>query len=135
MTLAPVIPVTDLHAALDTYRLLGFAAKAYQRAEVVPGQPPARELYGLLRRDGLQLHLCEVADIDPRLNLIEVYLYVDDAHALYRQWCTSGAPGSFVEPGDTEYGLCEGAYVDPDGNSLRFGSWLPGFPREGQMPE
>jgi hypothetical protein len=132
-SLAPVLPVSDLHAALDTYRLLGFAAKPYQRAEVVPGQAPSQELYGFLSRDGLHVHLCEVADVDPRSNLCEVYIYVDDARELHRQWCRSGAPGSFVEPADTEYGLCEGAFVDLDGNSLRFGSWLPGFPREGQM--
>ncbi len=131
-TLAPVLPVRDVLTSLENYARLGFRAKPYQRAEIVPGRGPAPVLYGLLFRDDLQLHLCQVAGLDPVQNLSEVYLYVDDAMALHEQWATSQAPGELIEPVDTEYGLCEGAYVDPDGNSLRFGSWLPGFPKPAQ---
>jgi hypothetical protein len=131
-TLAPVLPVTDVLSALENYALLGFRPKPYQRAEVVEGSRLSEVLYGFVFRDGLQLHLCQVAGIDPQTNLSEVYLYVDDAQELHRQWQDSGAVGSFVEPTDTEYGLCEGAYLDPDGNSLRYGSWLPGYPKPSQ---
>jgi hypothetical protein len=131
-TLAPVLPVTDVLSALENYALLGFRPKPYQRAEVVEGSRLSEVLYGFVFRDGLQLHLCQVAGIDPQTNLSEVYLYVDDAQELHRQWRDSGAVGSFVEPTDTEYGLCEGAYLDPDGNSLRYGSWLPGYPKPSQ---
>lgn len=132
-SLAPVLPVADLTPALENYELLGFRARAYQRAEVVDGIEPTKALYGFIDRDGLQLHLCQVAHLDPQANLSEVYLYVDDARALHDVWSTSGADGAFVEPTDTEYGLCEGAYVDPDGNSLRYGSWLPGYPKPAQV--
>lgn len=132
-SLAPVLPVSDVAAALENYALLGFQTKPYQRADVVPGSLPAQVFYGFVQRDGLHLHLCQVADIDPQSNLSEVYVYVEDATALHEQWVASGAQGSFVEPTDTEYGLCEGAYLDPDGNSLRYGSWLPGFPKPGQV--
>lgn len=132
-SLAPVLPVTDVTAALENYALLGFHTRGYQRADVVAGAPPARVYYGFAERDGLQVHLCEVADLEPTTNLSEVYLYVDDARALHETWLSSGAAGSFVEPTDTEYGLCEGAYLDPDGNSWRYGSWLPGFPKPGQV--
>lgn len=127
--LAPVLPVTDVLSALENYSLLGFRAKAYQRAEVVAGRRVNPVLYGFLFRDGLQIHLCQVSGIEPQSNLSEVYLYVDDAQALHEQWYLSGAAGEFVEPADTEYGLCEGAFLDPDGNSLRYGSWLPGYPK------
>jgi hypothetical protein len=131
-TLAPVLPVTDVLASLENYARLGFRAKPYQRAEIVEGRSPAQVLYGLLFRDGLQIHLCQVAGIDAQSNLSEIYLYVDDAPALHAQWSVSGAPGEYVEPLETEYGLCEGAYLDPDGNSIRYGSWLPGFPKPAQ---
>lgn len=131
-SLAPVLPVSDVLTSLNTYARLGFRAKPYQRAEIVEGRSPAPVLYGLLFRDGLQIHLCQVADFDRRTNLSEIYLYVDDAEALHAQWSISEAPGEYVEPLDTEYGLCEGAYVDPDGNSIRYGSWLPGFPKPAQ---
>ncbi len=131
-SLAPVLPVRDVLAALDNYTLLGFRAKPYQRAEIVTGRRLSEVLYGFIFRDGLQIHLCQVAGLDPHANLSEVYLYVEDANALHRQWCDSGAEGSFVEPTDTEYGLCEGAFLDPDGNSLRYGSWLTGYPKAAQ---
>jgi hypothetical protein len=131
-SLAPVLPVSDVLSALENYALLGFRAKPYQRAEVVGGSRPSEVLYGFVFCNGLQMHLCQVAGIDPQTNLSEVYLYVDDARALHTKWRDSGAVGSFVEPTDTEYGLCEGAYLDPDGNSLRYGSWLPGYPTPAQ---
>lgn len=131
-SLAPVLPVRDVLSALDNYALLGFRAKPYQRAEVVAGRGVAEVLYGFLFLDGLQIHLCQVAEVDAQANLSEVYLYVDDAPALHTRWCESGAEGTFIEPLDTEYGLCEGAYMDPDGNSLRYGSWLPGYPKAAQ---
>lgn len=130
--LAPVLPVSDVLSALENYARLGFRAKPYQRAEIVEGRNPAPVLYGLLFRDGLQIHLCQVAGIDPRTNLSEIYLYVDDAQAIHDAWGASEAVGEFVEPTDTEYGLCEGAFVDPDGNSIRYGSWLPGYPKAAQ---
>jgi len=131
-SLAPVLSVRDVLTSLDIYARLGFRAKPYQRAEIVEGRGPAQVLYGFLFRDGLQIHLCQVADIDPHNNLSEIYLYVDDAPALHEQWSAAGAPGEFIEPAETEYGLCEGAYVDPDGNSIRYGSWLPGYPKPAQ---
>lgn len=131
-SLAPILPVTDVLTSLDNYARLGFRAKPYQRAEIVVGRPPAEVLYGLLFRDGLQIHLCQVAGLDAQTNPSEVYLYVDDAADLHAQWVGSGADGEFVEPLETEYGLLEGAFLDPDGNSIRYGSWLPGFPKPAQ---
>jgi hypothetical protein len=131
-SLAPVLPVRDVLSSLDNYARLGFRAKPYQRAEIVQGRKPSQVLYGFVFLDGQQIHLCQVAGLDPQTNLSEVYLYVADAPALHARWSASGAPGAYIEPTDTEYGLCEGAYLDPDGNSLRYGSWLPGYPKAAQ---
>ena len=46
-------------------------------------------------------------------------------YALATEWSASGAEGRFVDPVDTDYGLREGAHIDPDGNLLRYGSPLP----------
>jgi uncharacterized glyoxalase superfamily protein PhnB len=54
-----------------------------------------------------------------------VYLYVDDAEALDAEWDGARVEGRLIAPTDTEYGLREGAHVDPDGNLLRFGSPIP----------
>jgi hypothetical protein len=109
--LAPVLPVRDLSRALEHYRRLGFAVSAYSGGE-----------YGYGERDGLNVHFCVVPDLDPMLTTSAVYLYVDDADALFAEWSASGISGQFHEPQDTEYGLREGAHVDLDGNLLRFGS-------------
>ncbi len=53
-----------------------------------------------------------------------VYLHVADADDLPTQWSAAGVDGRHHAPVDTDYGLREGAYVDPDGNLLRYGSAL-----------
>jgi hypothetical protein len=111
--LAAVFPVRDLEAALAHYRQLGFEVSAYEGGG-----------YGYARRDDVQLHFSEDGRHEPRRSAAVVYLYVDDADALYAQWRSSGVSGQFHEPVDTEYGLREGAHVDRDGNLLRFGSAL-----------
>ena len=110
---AAVLPVRDLAAALTHYRDLGFEVEAFD------GAP-----YGFARRDEVQLHLSELAGLDPAASLTSVYLYVDDADALAAEW-EGVAGGRLVAPVDTTYGLREGAHIDPDGNLLRFGSPLP----------
>jgi hypothetical protein len=110
-SLAAVLAVRDLGAALEHYRQLGFTVRAYEGGG-----------YGFIERDDLQLHLGLVSDLDPATTTSAVYLYVDDADRLYAEWRSAGVSGQFFAPVDTEYGLREGAHVDLDGNLLRFGS-------------
>jgi len=111
-SIAPVLPVTSVADALAHYGKLGFEATSYGGdAE-----------YGYLERDGVNLHVAQVSGIDPKTSMVAVYLYVDDARALHAQWRDAGVDGRLVEPTDTDYGLCEGAHIDPDGNLLRYGS-------------
>lgn len=113
---APVFSVRDVAAALDHYRRLGFTVSPYDEG---------RE-YGFAERGGVKLHLGRVPDLDPAANGSCAYLYVDDADALAAEWQQADVGGRFHTPIDTDYGLREGAHVDPDGNLLRYGSPKPG---------
>jgi len=113
-SVAPVIPVLDLKAALERYRLLGFVVHEYD----------GDATYGYADRDDVGLHLNEWADHDPKRTAPVVYLYVTDADAVYAEWTASGVAGRFVPPVDAEYGLREFGYVDPDGTLHRVGSFL-----------
>lgn len=112
---APVIAVRDLDRALRRYRKLGFSAHAYD----------GPDRYGFVERDGVELHLSESPEHDPKRDGAELYLYVSDAEALYAAWSSSGARGRFVPPHDTPYGLREFAFVDQDGTAHRVGSPQP----------
>jgi hypothetical protein len=101
-------------AALARYAALGFTARQY----------PGGDSYGYLEWDDVHLHLSRVDGLDPATSNVSVYLYVEDADALHDHWVAAGVEGRLQAPEDAEYGLREGAYVDPDGNLLRFGSWL-----------
>lgn len=111
----PVLPVRDLGAAVTHYRRLGFEVRTYEGGAA----------YAYARRGGVQLHLAEVDGLDPATSTTSVYLYVGDARALHREWEAAGVEGRLIAAEDTDYGLREGAHVDPDGNLLRFGSPLP----------
>lgn len=115
-SVAPVVPVVDLDAALERYRRLGFAVRAFDG--------PAR--YGFVDRDAVSLHLSEWHEHDPRRTGAVVYLYVSDADAVHAEWVSSGVEGRFRAPFDTDYGLREFGFVDPDGTLHRVGSRPPG---------
>lgn len=121
--IAPVFPVRDLTAAMAHYERLGFAVRRFE------GPDP----YAFVERDGIDIHLAEVRDLKPRKNMSAVYLYVDDADALYAEWKGAGIDGRLVEPADTSYGLREGACLDRDANLIRFGSGVkpPGLGEAG----
>jgi hypothetical protein len=113
-SLAPVLPVADLDAATEHYRRLGFAVEEHD----------GPERYAFAERDAATVHLAEVANHDPQSSTSSVYLYVDEADALFVAWSANGIGGRTVAPVDTPYGLREGAHVDLDGNLLRFGAPL-----------
>lgn len=107
--IAPILPVSDLAAALDHYRRLGFEVREY-----------AGGGYGYATRDGVELHLSVVHHLDPSHSNTSVYLFVDDADALAAEWRAAGV--DVGTPVHTDWGKHEGNHVDPDGNLLRFGS-------------
>jgi len=109
---APVFVTTDLARALNHYERLGFVVEAYEGGDD----------YGYACRDGIEIHLARVDDVDCRTTTSCAYLWVDDAGALHDEWAAAGVSGRLVPPTPTAYGLEEGAHVDPDGNLIRFGS-------------
>jgi hypothetical protein len=110
----PVIPVLDLGSALERYRALGFTVRAYGHGTG----------YGYADRGNVSLHLSEWDDHDPKRTASVVYIYVSDADAARAEWTASGVQGRFGETQDTEYGMREFGYVDPDGTLHRVGSRL-----------
>ena len=114
-SVAPVIPVRDLEAALDRYRRLGFSVHAYE----------GPERYGYADRGAVSMHLTEWDQHDPARSGAVVYLYVSDADALHAEWTAAGIKGRLTKPHDTPYRLREFAFVDEDGTAHRVGSPLP----------
>ncbi|HEX5204436.1 VOC family protein [Paractinoplanes rhizophilus] len=114
-SVAPIVPVRDLDAAIDRYRRLGFAVRAYAG--------PQR--YGFADRDGVSIHLSEHHhdQHDHEHPHTSVYLYVSDADAVRREW--DGVEGQLSEVMDTPWGMREFAYADPDGTVFRVGHHLP----------
>ncbi|MGY2064622.1 bleomycin resistance protein [Blastococcus sp. SYSU DS0619] len=108
--ISPIFPVTDLARAMEHYAALGCHVTAHD------------EGYGFAARAGIEIHLVVVADHDPLRTAAAAYLHVPDADALADEWADVPRTG---RPVDTDYGLREGAHIDPDGNLLRFGSPLP----------
>jgi hypothetical protein len=108
---APVVPVLDLNAALERYRRLGFTVRAYGHATG----------YGFADREGVSIHLSEWDEHDPTRTASVIYLYVTDAEAVRREWLEAGVDGRFSEVRQTDYGMREFAFVDPDGTLHRVG--------------
>lgn len=111
-SVAPVLPTRDVRGALALYERLGFEVSIYGGGD----------FYGYVRRGEVSFHLSRVEDVDPKTTLVSAYMYVSDADALHDEWTGAGVDGHFHAPKDTDYGLREGAYVDPDGNLIRYGS-------------
>jgi catechol 2,3-dioxygenase-like lactoylglutathione lyase family enzyme len=112
---APILPSRDLRATSAFYERLG-----YEEQGLWPGE------YLIVTRGDIGLHFFHCPQLDPYRSIAGCYLYVDDADAFYAQWRAARSAGRLVAPVDTDYGLREGAHIDPDGNLLRFGSSLRG---------
>lgn len=117
-SVAPVLPIRHLPDAVARYKQLGFAVQPFEGGD-----------YAFASRGEVNLHLATVERVQPDESTVAVFLYVSDADALHHEWTEVVVDGRLVPPVDTDYGLVEGAYVDPDGNLLRFGSPLPAASR------
>ncbi len=114
--IVPIFPTRDLRAAIERYARLGFTTSSFD----VDGTA----VYGFLERDGVHVHLAPSDELDPATTTSAAYLYVEDAELLAAEWQSAGVEGRFHPVHGTDYGLREGAYVDPDGNLVRFGSFV-----------
>ena len=111
---SPIFPVRDLAAALAHYAALGFSTSAYENG----GD------YGFATRERTELHLAAHPDHDPGQNHTATYLYVRDADALYDEWSQPGIGGHTHPVALMPYQIREGSHTDPDGNLIRFGSFV-----------
>jgi catechol 2,3-dioxygenase-like lactoylglutathione lyase family enzyme len=107
--MAPIFPVRDLNVSLAYYQRLGFETREYEGGG-----------YGFATRDGIEIHLGVVPAVGPHRPTSSAYLFVDDADELARAWVAAGA--EVGTPEDTPWGQHEGVLIDPDGNTIRFGS-------------
>ena len=114
--LAAILPVRDVAAALARYKKLGFDGALYAET-TTEGLP----FYGFIWRDGVNLHLTLAEALDPHANTSCAYLYVDDPDALYAEWSEARPDGELRPPENTNWGMREMSYGDPDGNLLRIG--------------
>jgi uncharacterized glyoxalase superfamily protein PhnB len=105
--IAPIFAVRDLDTALRHYERLGFAVRTYVGGD-----------YGYASHNGVEIHLGVVRDDSHPAG--SAYLFVDDADEVAQAWRSAGV--EVHPPQDTEWGMHEGAVVDPDGNVIRFGS-------------
>jgi catechol 2,3-dioxygenase-like lactoylglutathione lyase family enzyme len=103
---APIFPVRDVRSSLAHYERLGFTTREYEGGG-----------YGFAVLDGAEIHLGLTQETDARPS---AYLFVEDADQLARAWEAAGV--AVHVPEDTDWGMHEGAHVDPDGNVIRFGS-------------
>ena len=116
---APVIFVRDVYAATKHYRdAMGFSF------EEIFGEPPS---FAILRRDNMYIMVKQIEDhkhIVPRWTvssgLWDMYFWVDDVDALYREFVERGAKIDY-ELCDQPYGCREFGTQDIDGHDIGFG--------------
>lgn len=107
----PIFKVADVARAMDHYAKLGFEVSQHDDTYAFAG-----------REDRVTIHLTR--DDGDGFGPSAVYLHVDDAEAVAREWRLAGLD---VEgPENQDYGKAEGTHTDPDGNLIRFGSPIRG---------
>jgi hypothetical protein len=109
LSVAPVFSTNNVNQWLEHYRALGFTVEAFD------------EGYGFASRDAIELHVSFNAEHDAARTAGCAYVAVTDADELAAEWA-SVQRGRTIAPVDTDYGVREGAHIDPDGNLIRFGS-------------
>lgn len=116
--IVPIIKVSNLATALDFYcEVLGFNKDFHYRAS------PTGPDYVGVSLNGQQLHLSTFAG-DGK-GPATIYVYADDVDRLYAGFCARGLPRD-REPVNQAWGQREVYVQDSDGNTLRFGSRIPG---------
>jgi hypothetical protein len=113
LSVAPTIPTTDMQRTIECYERLGFTFTVLEGRDFAIGE-----------RDDITLHFSLNPHHDPRQTAACVYIRVTDADALYAEWKASGLE-KVAAPGDTDYKMHEGTYIDPDNNLIFYASPIP----------
>ena len=110
---APVLPAPDVPATLAWYRdKLGFAIRGEWDGQ-----------YGIVERDGVELHFWKSAD-RALAEASGAYLRTVDADALHASMQGAADGGRISAPSDRPWGVREFEVWDPNGNLLRIGQLL-----------
>ncbi len=125
LRVAPVLLVRDIVASVEFWReRVGFETDA------IHGEPPS---FAMPTRDDVTIMLAQVpAGSEPPMpnwrvldKCNQVYVWVDDANALYDELRGRGAPIDFSIY-DTPWGTREFGIQDPEEHDIAFGQVLPG---------
>ncbi|KAF2722918.1 Glyoxalase/Bleomycin resistance protein/Dihydroxybiphenyl dioxygenase [Polychaeton citri CBS 116435] len=108
---APIFPVTNIQRSAEYYRTLGFSVEKY-----------AEEYAFATLAEGGSIHLSLQPDLDPKVGAAAAYMYVDNADLIAEKWRKLCPQADVRDVVDTDYGMREGAHLDPDNNLIRFGS-------------
>jgi hypothetical protein len=110
ISVAPIMPTTDIVRTRQHYERLGFTANVIND-------------FMMTKRDDIELFFSLNPEHDPKRTASCIYVRVADADALHAHWQAAGIPG-LRQLRNTDYNMREFAYVDPDGNMILFGSRL-----------
>ncbi len=113
LRVAPTMPTTDMQRTAGCYERLGFTVTVFEGRD-----------FAIAERDGVALHFSLSPHHDPARTAACVYIRVTDADALYEEWRASGLE-KVAAPGDTDYKMHEGTYLDPDNNLVFYPSPIP----------
>lgn len=106
----PVFKVADVGRSVAFYEQLGFETSLHDAT------------YAFAHRDrDLTIHLAR-AEGDSLPGHAGLYIHVQDADRVAEEWRKAGI--AVRGPEDEDYGKREGSAIDPDGNTIRFGSPL-----------
>jgi len=122
--------ITPYFAVRDAAKLLDFLKRAFGAEEMDVMKMPDGKVMHAIAKIGDSMVMIGQAD-DPNYNLMPamLYLYVNDADALYKQAMQAGAK-SVMEPKDQFYGDRSGAIEDTAGNQ-----WWIATHKEDMSPE
>lgn len=110
-----MFPVDNVAETSEHYqKTLGFKVTLFY------GNPP---YYAVVERDGVEIHLSEREDTSTPLERCAVYIYVDDADALYAEFEAKGVE-MFSPPENQDNGMREFELTDNSGHYLMFGQRL-----------
>ncbi len=110
LSVAPIMPTTDMARTAAFYTALGFAVNRYS------------DEFLMLRRDDIELFFGLNLEHDPKRTASCIYVRVTDSAALYEMW--KGIEG-VKAPKDQDYNMRDLPVGDPDNNLILFGSPIP----------
>jgi uncharacterized glyoxalase superfamily protein PhnB len=110
----PILPVTDIDAAVDFYERAGFDVRRYIDET---GQPSGHAF--VTRDDRSVFDLGEEKSMDPATNRAACYLITQDADDWHAYMRDAGLPVTDIA--DQPWGMREYALADPFGNHVRVG--------------